>query len=286
MNSLREILRVAAAQLHAAGSPSPRADAEYLLMHLLKKDRFWLRLHDEVRLHDAEQQRFDAMLQRRRQGEPVAYITGERGFWSLDVHVGPGTLIPRPETEMLVEFALEKMPLTQAVRVLDLGTGSGVIALAVKKERPMATVTAVDASAAALAIAMKNGEQLDLEVEFLQSDWFAALQGRVFDLLLANPPYIAMDDAHLGQGDVRFEPLSALVSGEQGLRDIRRIVEAAPLHLADAGWLALEHGFEQATAVRALLESNGFVDVETRPDFSDHERITLGMKPVHAGKAQ
>ncbi|HEX6590524.1 MAG TPA: peptide chain release factor N(5)-glutamine methyltransferase [Moraxellaceae bacterium] len=276
--SLRELLRVAAAQLHAAGSPSPRADAEFLLLHVVHRNSYWLRLHDEVRLTPHEQERFDELLHRRQQGEPVAYITGERGFWSLDVKVAPGTLIPRPETEMLVEFVLEKSELTSPLAVLDLGTGSGVIALAVKKERPLAHVTAVDFSPAALEIATENAERLELDVEFLQSDWYAALEGRRFDLLLSNPPYIAMDDAHLGQGDLRFEPISALVSGEQGLRDIRRIIEGAVQHLEPRGWLALEHGFEQGAAVRALLEQHGFAEIETRLDLSGHERITLGQR--------
>lgn len=275
---LREVLRVAAAQLHAAGSPSPRADAEYLLLYLLHKNSYWLRLHDEVRLAPAEQARFDELLHRRQQGEPVAYITGQRGFWSLDVKVAPGTLIPRPETELLVEFVLEKTELTAPLTVLDLGTGSGVIALAVKRERPLARVTAVDFSPAALAIARENAEHLELDVEFLQSDWYAALDGRRYDLLLSNPPYIAMDDPHLGQGDLRFEPISALVSGEQGLRDIRRIIEGAVQHLQPQGWLALEHGFEQGAAVRALLAQHGFTAIETRPDLSGHERITLGQR--------
>lgn len=278
MNSLREILRTAAARLHAAGSSSPRADAEYLLKHVLKKDLFWLRVHEEVRLAEPDEQRFNELLRRRLHGEPVAYITGTRGFWSLDLQVNTSTLIPRPETELLVEFALEKLPLDQPLRVLDLGTGSGAIALAVKTERPVSTVTAVDASQPALDVAAANADRLELDIELLHSDWFSALQGRQFDLLLANPPYIAPDDAHVGQGDLRFEPLSALVASDAGLRDIRRIVAAAPAHLAGDGWLALEHGYDQGAAVRALLEEGGFTDVATRVDTGGQERVSCGRR--------
>jgi release factor glutamine methyltransferase len=282
MNSLREVLRAAAARLHAAGSSSPRADAEYLLKHVLKKDLFWMRVHEEVRLADPDEQRFNELLRRRLHGEPVAYITGSRGFWSLDLKVNASTLIPRPETELLVEFAIEKMPLNEALRVLDLGTGSGAIALAVKTERPVSTVTAVDASLPALEVAAANADRLGLDIELLHSDWFSALQGRQFDLLLANPPYIAPDDAHVGQGDLRFEPLSALVAPDAGLRDIRRIVTTAPGHLVAGGWLALEHGYDQAAAVRGLLAENGFRDVATLLDAGGHERVSCGRRPETA----
>lgn len=278
-SSLRELLRSSAARLHAAGSSSPRVDAEYLLLHVLGKTPVWLRTHDEVRLHLHEEERFEALLRRRIHGEPVAYITGSRGFWSLELGVNASTLIPRPETEMLVEFALEKLPLEAALRVLDLGTGSGAIALAVKTERPLSRVTAVDASRAALDMAVANAQRLGLDVEFLHSNWFEALAGRRFDLLLANPPYINPGDEHLGQGDVRFEPLSALVAAEQGLRDLRLIISAAPAHLQPGGWIALEHGYDQGAAVRALLQENGFADIETRQDLGGQERMTYGCLP-------
>lgn len=278
-SSLRELMRVAAARLHAAGSTSPRVDAEYLLLHVLKKTPVWLRTHDEVRLHAQEEERFESLLRRRLQGEPVAYITGTRGFWSLDLAVNASTLIPRPDTELLVEFALEKLPLQQPARVLDLGTGSGAIALAVKTERPVSEVTALDVSAAALEVAQGNAQRLDLDVEFLHSNWFAAVEGRRFDLLLSNPPYIDPDDEHLGQGDLRFEPLNALVSSAQGLQDLRRIITAAPAYLLPGGWLALEHGYDQGAAVRALLEQNGFVDVATQQDLGGQDRISFGCLP-------
>lgn len=276
-SSLRELLRLSAARLHAAGSSSPRVDAEYLLLHVLKKTPVWLRTHDEVRLSPHDEEHFEKLLKRRLQGEPVAYITGSRGFWSLELSVNASTLIPRPETEMLVEFALEKLPLDEPSPVLDLGTGSGAIALAVKTERPVSMVTAVDASAAALEVAIGNARRLDLEVEFLHSSWFAALAERRFALVLANPPYINPDDEHLGQGDVRFEPLNALVSAQEGLQDLRRIISAAPRHLQSGGWLALEHGYDQGEAVRALMHEASFACVETRLDLGGQERITLGV---------
>lgn len=279
-SSLRERLRVAAACLHGAGSPSPRVDAEYLLLHVLHKTPAWLRSHDEVRLSPHDDELFESLLRRRAQGEPVAYITGLRGFWSLELAVNASTLIPRPETELLVEFALEKLPLDKPARVLDLGTGSGAIALAVKTERPVSTVTALDVSVAALEVAAGNARRLGLDVEFLHGNWFSAVEGRRFDLLLANPPYIDPDDEHLGQGDVRFEPLNALVSARHGLQDLACIIAAAPSYLAAGGWLALEHGYDQGAAVRVLLEQHGFVEVNTQKDLGGQERISCGRIPA------
>lgn len=282
MSTLRAWRERAEARL-ARSSPSPRVDADYLLLHVLEKDRTWLRLHDDDMLGDAEAQELDALLRRREQGEPVAYLLGERGFWTLDLAVSPATLIPRADTELLVEIALEKLPVKQEQRVLDLGTGSGAIALAVGRERPLARITAVDASAEALAVATANAKRHALSLRLLQSDWFSALGDERFDLILANPPYIAADDPHLGQGDVRYEPLSALVAGEGGLSDLRRIIEGAPSHLADGGWLAVEHGHEQGDAVRRLMKDNGFCDVETRRDIEGRERSTLGRHPRQQG---
>lgn len=284
-SSVRELLHDASTRLQMR-SPSPAVDAQYLLMHVLKKELSWLRLHEEVHVPLAQQDFFENLLARRQQGEPVAYLTGSRGFWTLDLDVDRRTLIPRPETEMLVEFALEKIPVVGAQKILDLGTGSGAIALAIKKERPLCTVTAVDASRDALAVAMANGERLQLSVEFLLSDWFSALQGRRFDILLANPPYIDADDAHLGQGDVRFEPLNALVSADKGLQDIARIAAAAVQYSAAKAWLAFEHGHAQGMAVRHILEQAGCIDIETRLDLGGHERVTLARlrgSENHAG---
>lgn len=268
-----------AARRLAPVSPSARVDADVLLGWVLGRERAWLRCHDRDALEPAALAAFDAAVTLRMAGEPVAYIIGVRGFWSLDLAVTPATLIPRPETELLVEWALECLPADEPRRVLDLGTGSGAIALAVKRERPRCAVTAVDLSAAALAVAAGNAERLGLQVTFRESDWFAALAGERFDLLLANPPYIAPDDPHLGQGDLRYEPRHALAAAEAGLADLRRLAEAAPAHLAPGGWLLLEHGYDQGAAVRALLAANGFAEPATRRDLAGHERITGGRLP-------
>jgi release factor glutamine methyltransferase len=278
MSRIRELLRSATERLEQT-SPSPRIDADCLLQQVLQKDRAWLRSHDDVILDDAQLAAFEAALERRISGEPVAYITGQRGFWSLDLEVGPATLIPRPDTELIVEWALELIPVDAPWRVADLGTGSGAIALAVKKERPCCAVTAVDASPAALAMASANASRLRLEVSCVQGDWFAALDHGEFDLVLANPPYIAADDPHLVRGDLRFEPRSALVADEQGLADLRRIIEAAPSHIRKGGWLLLEHGYDQGEAVRALLTRQGFTEVVTRRDLGGLERASGGRLP-------
>jgi release factor glutamine methyltransferase len=278
MSTVRAALAEACRRL-AAATPSPRIDADCLLQHVLQKDRAWLRTHDDAVLNTEESRAFAGCIERRLRGEPVAYITGARGFWSLELQVGPGVLIPRPETELLVERALELIPAVSALRVLDLGTGSGAIALAVKKERPRCEVTAVDASPAALEIAAANARRLGLAVTLRESDWFSALAGTTFDIVLSNPPYIAPDDAHLLQGDLRFEPRRALAAAETGLQALRRIAEAAPSHLATGGWLLMEHGYDQGAAVRALLAQQGFAQIATRRDLGGHERFTEGCLP-------
>ncbi|MDF2445075.1 MAG: SAM-dependent methyltransferase [Moraxellaceae bacterium] len=278
MTTVGEALAEAGRRL-ADVSPSARIDADCLLQHVLERDRAWLRAYADAALGEQEQRDFEAALQRRLAGDPVAYITGARGFWSLDLLVNGATLIPRPETELMVEWALELLAPQAAMQVLDLGTGSGAIALAVKKERPGCQVVAVDASAGALKVARANAHALALDVELLESNWFSALLGRRFDLLLSNPPYIAVDDPHLAQGDLRFEPLSALAAGEDGLADLRRIVAAAPGHLVAGGWLLLEHGYAQGSAVRALLAEQAFIAIETRRDLAGQDRITGGRLP-------
>lgn len=254
-----------------------RVDAEWLLAHALGQSRTWLFTHsgDAVPAKAAEQ--FAVLLARRQAGEPVAYLTGTQGFWTLELEVSPATLIPRPETELLVELALARLPMDAASRVADLGTGSGAIALAIGKERPRATVIATDASAAALDVARRNAvRNRSCNVEFRAGDWLVPLAGETFDLIASNPPYIAEGDPHLDEGDLRYEPASALSSGADGFDALRTIISAAPMHLHGGGWLLLEHGWEQGEAVRALLSQVGFIDIETARDLEDRDRVTLG----------
>jgi len=273
MATVRELLRDAM----SLPGESPRRDAEVLLGHCLGKPRSWLFTWPESPVDDTALQQFNALLQRRARGEPVAHLTGFREFWSLELEVDASTLIPRPDTETLVAWALG-LAVPADAAVLDLGTGTGAIALALACERPGWRVTAIDASAAAVTLAQRNARRNRCEqVRLLQSDWFAALRGERFGLVVANPPYVAGDDPHLGLGDLRFEPASALVADEQGLADLRRIIAAAPDHLAPGGWLLLEHGFEQAPAVRELLAARGFRSIETRRDLAGQERISGGL---------
>lgn len=258
-------------------SPSPQLDAELLLAHALGQSRSYLRTWPEREPDAAQCAAFAALLERRRTGEPVAYLLGRQGFWSLDLEVAPHTLIPRPDTELLVETALALGPGGPA-RVLDLGTGTGAIALALACERPAWQVLGVDRVSEAVQLAERNHARLGLgNARFVESVWFSTLGGERFALIVGNPPYIAADDRHLSEGDVRFEPASALVAGEDGLDDIRRIVAEAPAHLEAGGWLLLEHGYDQAEAVRALFAARGFAAVESRRDLGGHQRITLGQ---------
>ncbi|SDR11334.1 [protein release factor]-glutamine N5-methyltransferase [Pseudomonas sp. UC 17F4] len=257
-------------------SPTARLDIELLLAAAIGKSRSYLHTWPERIVSSEAALTFADFLQRRRAGEPVAYILGQQGFWNLDLEVAPHTLIPRPETELLVETALQLLP-GSAVKLLDLGTGTGAIALALASERPLWQVTAVDRVLEAVALAERNRQRLQLNnVNVRSSHWFDALAGERFDLIISNPPYIAAADPHLVAGDVRFEPSSALVSGEDGLDDLRCIVSQAPAHLAPAGWLLLEHGYDQAAAVRELLARHDFEQIESRLDLNGHERITLG----------
>ncbi|AIR89467.1 peptide chain release factor N(5)-glutamine methyltransferase [Pseudomonas cremoricolorata] len=265
------------AQLPA--SDSARLDAELLLAAALGKSRSYLRTWPERIVSSEAAQCFQGYLARRRSGEPVAYILGHQGFWTLELEVAPDTLIPRPDTEVLVETALALLPATPA-QVLDLGTGTGAIALSLASERPAWQVTAVDRVEAAVALAERNRQRLDLSnVRVLASNWFAGLAGQRFELILSNPPYIPEHDPHLLRGDVRFEPSSALVAGADGLDDLRQIIAQAPQHLQAGGWLLLEHGYDQAPAVRELLARQGFVEVESRLDLGGHARVSLGRLP-------
>ena len=266
--------------LQRASAMIERVDAEWLLAHALDRPPGWLWAHADDVVEAAARERFEALLARRAAGEPVAYLSGTQGFWSLDLRVTPATLIPRPETERLVELALARLPADALCRVADLGTGSGAIALAIARERPMAAVVATDASKAALAVAVANAQRNGIDnMWFRRGDWCEALGRERFDLIASNPPYIALGDPHLDQGDLRHEPPAALVSGDDGLDAIRRIVRDAPAHLAPAGWLLLEHGWDQGEAVRALMAAAGFVDVATEPDLEGRDRVTLGRRP-------
>ena len=276
MASIAELLQSA----KLADSPSAKLDAELLLAAALGKPRSYLRTWPEREVEADCAAQFSASLARRRNGEPIAYILGRQGFWSLDLDVASHTLIPRPDTELLVETALALAP-ANAISVLDLGTGTGAIALALACERPAWQVTGVDRVAEAVALAEANRTRLQLSnASFLTSHWFSALAAQRYQLIVSNPPYIAAGDPHLSQGDVRFEPSSALVAGVDGLDDIRLIIQQAPQHLNAGGWLLLEHGFDQAEAVRELLSQQGFVAVESRLDLGGHQRISLGQWPL------
>jgi len=298
-----------------------KLEAQLLLQHALNVNRAWLIAHDSDTLPANTLAQFEALLNRRLNGEPIAYILGYREFFGLQLKVSADTLIPRPDTETLVEAALGKIPqyssksspsfprkresslnlnlkmdsrfrgndaingesyaLSQQFRVLDLGTGSGAIALAIAKHRPLAQVTALDASQTALGIAIENAQNLEIpNVNFMLSDWFSALcQANIthkFDVIVSNPPYIEANDAHLKQGDLRFEPLSALASGDDGLQDIRIIINQAPQHLNPQGWLLLEHGYNQAEQVAALLKQSGFSQISHTQDLAGINRVTQG----------
>jgi release factor glutamine methyltransferase len=249
-----------------------RLDAQLLLAHLLNRPRAWLLAHDEQLLHDKQVARLRAQLQQRAAGVPLAYLVGEREFCGLRLQVTPDVLVPRPETELLVEWALERLTTAPADSVVDLGTGSGAIALAVKQRRPGAAVIASDASAAALRVAQSNGTRHGLAVEWLHGDWWAPLRGRRFGLAVSNPPYVAGDDPHLAA--LAHEPRGALTPEGDGLAALRRIVQDAPAHLLPGAWLLLEHGHDQAKAVQALLAARGFVDAQTRLDLAGLPRCT------------
>lgn len=262
-----------------AVSDSPRLDVELLLGHVLGKTRAHLYTWPEQKLTEDQVKAFNELLTRRLGGEPIAYLTGTQEFWSLSLEVNASTLIPRPETELLVEIALELIGLADA-RVLDLGTGTGAIALALAKERPGWEVIATDTVPEALALAQRNRRRHGLNnVLVLESNWFQGLPPQRFDLIVSNPPYIDPDDPHLQQGDVRFEPRSALVAANRGSAALEAIVSTAPAYLASGGWLLLEHGFAQAETIKVLLQGAGFVDIASRRDIQGHVRGSYGRKP-------
>lgn len=277
-HSVEQTLKHAAQQLIESGSDSPSLDAAVLLCHALDKPRSFLLTWPEKILSAEQLADFNALLIRRCQGEPVAYIMGEREFWSLQLKVSPSTLIPRPDTERLVEVALEKASENQG-DILDLGTGTGAIALALASELPQRQVWGVDLKPDAQLLAQSNAARLAIpNTRFLSGSWFEPIpDGTKFALIVSNPPYIEKEDPHLTQGDVRFEPLSALVADDNGLADIRHIATQAPQFLMSQGWLLFEHGFEQGTAVRELLVSLGYDNVATYKDYGDNDRVTIGQ---------
>ena len=263
----------------AEASPAPRLDAELLLAHALGRERSYLHAHPEEAADAAAGRRFRELVAARRAGEPIAYLTSKREFWSLDLKVTPATLIPRHETELLVELALERIPEDAAWSVLDLGTGSGALALAIGRERPRCRITATDESEAALAVAAENARRHGLHnIEFLAGDWFTPLADRRFHLILSNPPYVKEHDPHLKSGDVRFEPRAALTAGPEGMDDLRRIAAQAMPHLEDRAWLLMEHGHDQGVAVRALLAAGGFTGVMSFRDLAGLERVSGGLR--------
>jgi release factor glutamine methyltransferase len=256
-------------------------EAQLLLQNVLNVNRAWLLAHESDALQDKIKADFESLLARRLLGEPIAYILGQREFFGLNLIVTPDTLIPRPDTETLVETALDKIPTDTPFTVLDLGTGTGAVALAIAEHRPEAQVTAIDASSGALDIAKRNANQLDLtQVDFRLSNWFSALEGERFNLIVSNPPYIEQHDIHLTQGDLRFEPMSALASGTDGLDDIRQIVDNCLLHLHPQGWLMLEHGYNQAHLVTDLMAQSGLIDITTIKDLGANDRVTIGKNPL------
>lgn len=260
-------------------SPTPRLDAEVLVMHACGINRSELITRQETALTGEQQHKLEGLLERRKHGEPVAYLTGTREFWSMEFNVTPATLIPRPETELLVEKALEHIPRDAAWAIADLGTGSGAIALAIAKERPRCRVVATDSSPPALEVAKSNARKFSLtNIEFRQGDWFTPLAGTSFDMVLSNPPYIRAGDPHLKQGDLRFEPAAALISGADGLDAIRHIARHAREFLKPDGWLLFEHGWDQADASGGYLRQQAYRDIVSHTDLAGQARVSGGRR--------
>ena len=272
MSSVDEVLALARQHI-AAG------EARQLLAHQLGRPQVWQIAHGEAPLSEEQVVQFASLVARRAAGEPIAYLTGWREFYGRDFAVTPAVLIPRPETELLVELVLARAAAPAAPQLLDLGSGSGCIAITLALELPQARVTATDVSAEALAVIERNAARHGAAVELLRSDWFAALPGRRFDLIVSNPPYVAADDAHLRQGDLRFEPALALTPGADALAALRAIVAQAPAHLQAGGQLLVEHGYDQADLVRGLFAAAGYVQIEQWRDLAGIVRVTGGIRP-------
>ena len=278
--TLNDAIVAATAQLKYS-SPTPALDAQVLLAHTLGQDRTFVIAHAKDDLNPDTQKRFEQLVTKRLGGIPVAYLTGQQEFWSLPIKVTVDTLIPRPETELLVELALEKIPEHGSFSVVDIGTGSGAIAIAIASERENASVIASDSSAPAIEVAKRNANQLELDnIEIVEGATFEPLADKKFDLIVSNPPYIPGNDPHLAQGDVRFEPRGALAAGHDGLDVIRLIVEQAKDYLVPHGWLMIEHGYDQESAVTKLFERAGFEEVECYRDLAGQPRVTIGRRPL------
>lgn len=276
-HSLLSLLIAANEQLSTT-SETAMLDAEVLLCHCLNKNRSFLRAWPEHQPSAEQLAQFQALVKQRSQGTPVAYLTGQREFWSRDFKVSPDVLIPRPDTELLIELSLSLLPTDRPCKIIDLGTGSGIIAVTLAAERPLTQVFASDLSSAALEVARYNAQQLNTgNVRFVQSSWFDNIEETGFDLVISNPPYIADNDPHLKIGDVRFEPDSALISAENGLQDIRQLAEQARVHLKDHGQLLVEHGYNQQTEVQAIFNELGYQQVNTHTDLSGNPRVTSGI---------
>ncbi len=276
-NTIDALLKSAKETLSSKHYDTAAVDAEVLLCHTLNKSRSFIYSWPEYTLTKQQQDDYRKLVEQRLSGQPVAYLVGMRDFWSLELDVCKDVLIPRPDSELIVELALEKIPTTAKWHIADLGTGSGAIALAIATERPDCYLYAVDISNCALNVAKSNADKLKItNIEFIEGNWFKPLADRQFEIIVSNPPYIAENDRHLMAGDVRFEPKQALISGKDGMDDIQKIVIAAKCHLKRGGWLLLEHGYKQGKAVRNLFSHADYTDIVTCKDIAGNDRVTLG----------
>lgn len=282
LNRVKDLLSEASARLGASGGLDKRVarlEARVLAAFAWEVVPSWLIAHDTDRMSAEQVSRFNLVLERRLEGEPIAYITGFREFYGREFHVTPDVLIPRPETELLVDLALARIPHGQPFEILDLGTGSGCIALTLALERPFAHITSVDSSPTALAIAALNKHKWNARVNLVESNWFSALGDCKFDLIVGNPPYVEDADPHLNSGDVRYEPASALRSGKDGMEALTQIIGVARAFLKAGGWLGLEHGYNQYRPVQNAFRMSGFTEIDTSQDMAGHNRVTFGSHP-------
>lgn len=277
-DSIQDLLQNATRKLSTTSSTA-QLDAEVLLCHCLGKNRSYLRTWPDKQITHEQLTAYRTCIEKRRLGMPVAYLTGEREFWSRNFNVSPDVLIPRPDSELLIELSLAHIPPNLAARIIDLGTGSGILAVTLAAERPNSEVIATDISAKAIKMARQNALKFNLDnIHFIESNWFDAVTQSNFDLVISNPPYIAAEDPHLLEGDLRFEPDTALVSADNGLKDIRILVEQAALHLKNNGVLLIEHGYQQQNAVQSIFEALNYRNICTHRDLSGLPRVTSGLR--------